>query len=92
LAQQYHVAQVSLILILPKAPYTSHRSRKLRLAWSLWWGSKPHLSDRGNHPRNLVFLCKIFKNSEIGSRKEEEWEMQSQNLFYFSISEGKVES
>jgi hypothetical protein len=32
LAQQYHVVQVSLILILPKAPHTSHRSRKLRLA------------------------------------------------------------
>jgi hypothetical protein len=31
LAQQYHVAQVSLILILPKAPHTSHRSRKWRL-------------------------------------------------------------
>jgi hypothetical protein len=32
LAQQYHVAQVSLILILPKAPHTIHRSRKLRPA------------------------------------------------------------
>jgi hypothetical protein len=32
LAQQYHVAQVSLILILPKSPHTSHRSKKLRLA------------------------------------------------------------
>jgi hypothetical protein len=32
LAQQYHVAQMSLILLLPKAPHTSHRSRKLRLA------------------------------------------------------------
>jgi hypothetical protein len=31
-AQQHHVAQVSLILILPKAPHTSHRSRKLKLA------------------------------------------------------------
>jgi hypothetical protein len=32
LAQQHHVAQVSLILILPKSPHTSHRSRKLRLS------------------------------------------------------------
>jgi hypothetical protein len=54
------------------------------------WGKKYHLSDRGNHPRNLVFLCKIFKNSEIGSRKEEEWEMQSQNLFYFSTFETRL--
>jgi hypothetical protein len=29
---QHHVAQESLILILPKAPHTSHRSRELRLA------------------------------------------------------------
>jgi hypothetical protein len=32
------------------------------------------------------------KNSEIGSRKEWEWERQSQNPFYLSTSEGKVES
>jgi hypothetical protein len=33
-----------------------------------------------------------FSNSEIGSKKEEEWEMQRQNPFYFSTPEGKVES
>ena len=92
LAQQHHVAQVSLMLILPKAPHTSHRVGSWGSLKSLWWGNKYHLSDRGNHPRNLVFLCKIFKNSEIGSRKEEEWEMQSQKPFYSSTSEGKVES
>jgi hypothetical protein len=68
------------------------QSRKLRLDKSLWWGNKYHFSDRGNHPRNLVLLCKIFKTSEIGSRKEEEQEMQSQKLFYSQTSKGKVES
>jgi hypothetical protein len=62
---------VSLILILPKlhiqvVEVGSGGSLKA------FGEVKYHLSDRGNHPRNLVFLCKIFKNSEIGSREEEE--------------------
>jgi hypothetical protein len=41
----------------------------------------------------LSFFAKFSKkNSKIGSRKEEEGERQSQNPFYFSTSEGKVES
>jgi hypothetical protein len=41
----------------------------------------------------LSFFAKFSKkNSEIGSRKEEEWVRLSKNSFYFSTSEGKVES
>jgi hypothetical protein len=40
----------------------------------------------------LSFFAKIFKNSEIGSRKEEEWEMQSQNPFYFSTSKARCKA
>jgi hypothetical protein len=89
LAQQHHVAQVSLILILPKAPHISHRVGSWGSLKSLRWGNKYHLSDRGDHPRNLVFLCKIFKNSEIGSRKEEEWEMQIQNRSTLQIPKAR---
>jgi hypothetical protein len=39
----------------------------------------------------LSFFAKFSKNSEIGSRKKEEWERQNQNPFYFSTSGGKVE-
>jgi hypothetical protein len=45
LAQQHHVAQVSLILILPRAPLTSHRVGSWGSFKSLWWGNKYHLSD-----------------------------------------------
>jgi hypothetical protein len=74
LAQQHYVAQVSLILILPKAPHTNHRVRSWGCLKSLWWGNKLYLSDRGNHPRNFVSLCENFKTPRQDSGKEKiEW-------------------
>jgi hypothetical protein len=37
----------------------------------------------------LSVFAKIFKNSKIGSRKEEEWEKKIQNSFYFSTAEAR---
>jgi hypothetical protein len=72
LAQQHHVAQVSLKLILPKAPHTIYRVGS--------WGSLKAFGEvtnttwviEGTIRGTLSFFAKIFKNSKIVSRKEEE--------------------
>jgi hypothetical protein len=79
LAQQHYVAQVSLMLILPKAPHISHRVGSWGSFKSLWWANKHHLSDRGNHLRNFLSLCKNFQKLWDRSQKREEWVIQSQN-------------
>jgi hypothetical protein len=61
LAQQHHVAQVSLILILPKAPHTSRRVRS--------WGSLKAFGEvtnttwaiEGTIRATLSFLAKFSK-------------------------------
>jgi hypothetical protein len=78
LAQRHHGEQVSLMLILPTAPHTSHRVGSWGSLISLWWGNKYHLTDRGNHPRNLSFVAKISKLRDR-IQKREERVMQCQN-------------
>jgi hypothetical protein len=92
LAQHHHVAQVNFMLILPKAPHTSHGVER--------WGSLKAFGEvtnttwaiEGTIWGTLSFFAKFSKNSKMGSIKEEEWEMQSQKPFYSLTSEGMVES
>jgi hypothetical protein len=78
LAQQHHVAQVSLIFILPKAPHTSHRVGS--------WGSLKAFGEvtnttwaiEGTTRGTLSLFAKISKLRDR-IRKREEWVMQSQN-------------
>jgi hypothetical protein len=92
LAQQQHVAQVSIMLIVPKAPHTSHRVGSWGSFKSPWWGNKHHLSDRGNHPRNSVSLCKNFQKLQDRRPKKRRVSNTKSKLFYSSTSKGKVKS
>jgi hypothetical protein len=83
LAQQHYVAQVSLMLILPKAPHTSHRIGSWGSLKSLLWGNK-------HHPRNFVSLCKNFQ--KLWDRSKKKWRVSNTKSkpFYSSTSKGKV--
>jgi hypothetical protein len=92
LAQEHYVAQVSFMLILPKALHTSHRVGSWGLFKILWWGNKHHLSDRGNHPRNFVSLCKNFQKHQDRGQKKRRVSNAKSKPFYSSTSKGKVKS
>jgi hypothetical protein len=91
LAQQHHVAQVSLMLILPKAPHTSHRVGSWGSYKSLWWGTNTTWAIEGTIWGTLSFFAKISKLRDR-IQKREERVMQSQKSLYSWTFEGKVES
>jgi hypothetical protein len=79
LAWQHHVAQVSLMLILPKALQTRHRVGNWGSFKILWWGNKYHFERSSEPSEELCLSLQKFQNSKIRSKKREEWVMQSQN-------------
>jgi hypothetical protein len=92
LAQQHHVAQVSLMLILPKGPHTSHRVGSWDSLKSFGEVTNTTWAIEETIQGTLSVFAKFSINSETGSRKEEEWKMQSQNPFYFSTSESRCKA
>jgi hypothetical protein len=78
LAQQHHVAQVNLILILPKTPHTSHRVGSWGSFKSLWWGQVPPERFERTIRGTLSLFVKISKLRDR-MRKREGWVMQSPN-------------